>query len=347
MQAAKQMIGIAPDEGVGEGATRKAGARLLIGGLWGGGRLERGLARQGARCTKRCLASILFQPHPNRAQNPAPPPPAGEAAESTKQAQKATDTAASAQQAAADTAASAKEGAMGAAQSAREGAAGAAERACQVAAEQASACLCSVCVVAGGSPDAWGAAHLSLTCSARPPRPRTSPQNAPPARNSPQLTTGVPRKPHENRPIAPVIVIGVGVQLNCRTLLFTAAPPAPPNCVQADRAKQAARPYVEGAQEVAGDTAAAAKGTGQVGAEGCRLGMHEGTFSEGAESGACACPAALQQGNGPGTRAGHQLPLSRRSSRLFLSQANLAPPLPLPSQPGRPQPSWGAPPPAG
>ena len=34
--------------------------------------------------------------------------------------------------------------------------------------------------------------------------------------------------------------------------------------LQAERAKAAAQPYVEGAQEVAADTAAAAKGTGVV-----------------------------------------------------------------------------------
>lgn len=34
--------------------------------------------------------------------------------------------------------------------------------------------------------------------------------------------------------------------------------------VQAERAKAAAQPYVDGAQEVAADTAAAAKGTGEV-----------------------------------------------------------------------------------
>ena len=38
----------------------------------------------------------------------------------------------------------------------------------------------------------------------------------------------------------------------------------PPPLAQAERAKAAAQPYVEGAQEVASDTAAAAKGTGEV-----------------------------------------------------------------------------------
>lgn len=64
-------------------------------------------------------------------------------------------------------------------------------------------------------------------------------------------------------------------------------PPYPhplPPLAQAERAKAAAQPYVEGAQEVASDTAAAAKGTGEV-----SMGLLVWPVREGAPTGHAHC----------------------------------------------------------